>query len=124
MAAIATAQPNHQLELTQWAKAFGYTLLMMGLFYLVFLNPAFAQTTSATGGTGAVTAVQARVTGVAQGFNTILQVVGVALLSAAFLYVGYGMAFGGKKWSDVANVFYGCTIAGIGSIAVTWLFGT
>jgi len=83
---------------------------------LFMSSPAFAI------GGGKVDSVQTRVEGVVSGFQGIMQGVGVAVLSAAVLYVGYGMAFGGKKWSDVANVAYGATIAGMGSIMVGWLF--
>lgn len=86
--------------------------------YLLVAHPVFAQ----TGGTGNATQVGARVSSVATGFLFVLQVAGVAILTGAFMYVGYGMAWGGKKWSDVANVAYGCMIGGLGTLLVGWLF--
>lgn len=74
------------------------------------------------GGGGTVGAVQARVTDVVGGFQGILFGIGALVLSMAVMYVGYSMAFAGKKWSDVANVAYGATIAGMGSMLVGWLF--
>jgi len=74
------------------------------------------------GGTGSVGAVQTRVTDVVSGFQGILFGIGALVLSMAVMYVGYSMAFAGKKWSDVANVAYGATIAGMGSMLVGWLF--
>lgn len=74
------------------------------------------------GGSGSVGAVQSRVTDVVSGFQGILFGIGALVLSMAVMYVGYSMAFAGKKWSDVANVAYGATIAGMGSMLVGWLF--
>ena len=74
------------------------------------------------GGTGTGAAVQARVTGVASTFQVIMYSIGAFVLTAAFMGVGYAMGFGGKKWSDVANVCYGCLIAGAAPIFVGWLF--
>lgn len=119
LAIQSTAQTNLKSR-SQFLNNAALAVLAAAFLYALMAHPAFA--TSATGGTGAVTAATTRVTTVASGFYTILQAVGVVLLSAAFLYVGYGMAFNGKKWSDVANVFYGATIAGMGSMLVGWLF--
>ena len=82
-------------------------------------NQAFAQV---GGGTGTEDAVQARAVGVLSGFQGIMFAVGGVLLAAAFGWVGYGMAYGGKKWSDVANVCYGAGIAGMGAMIVGWIF--
>ncbi len=73
-------------------------------------------------GAGTVTATQTRITNVTTDFNAIMLGVGTAILTAAFAFVGYSMAFGGKKWSDVANVAYGSAIAGVGGLAVGWLY--
>lgn len=97
--------------------------LMVGLalmcLYALLAHPAMAQV---GGGTGTQAAVSARVTNVLSGFQGIIYGIGALILSAAFMYVGYGMAFGGKKWSDVANVCYGAVIAGAGVMLVGWLF--
>lgn len=71
---------------------------------------------------GPLATVQTRVTAVTTGFTGILTAIGIAVLTGAFLYVGYGMAFNSKKWSDVGNVAYGALIAGIATIIVPWLF--
>jgi TrbC/VIRB2 pilin len=105
-----------QTQGDQWLKALFLPLFAITLLGLMMIEPAFA------GGTGTSGTVSARATSVATGFNTLMFAVGAVLLGAAFFYVGYGMAFGGKKWSDVANVCYGCTIAGAGSLIVGWLF--
>lgn len=73
-------------------------------------------------GAGTVATTQARITAVTGDFNNIMLGVGTAILTAAFAFVGYSMAFGGKKWSDVANVAYGAAIAGVGGLAVGWLY--
>jgi hypothetical protein len=96
------------------ARAFVAGALMMS-------GAAFAGTPPG-GGTGSVGAVQTRVTDVTSGFQGILFGIGGLVLSMAVMYVGYSMAFAGKKWSDVANVAYGATIAGMGSMLVGWLF--
>ena len=74
------------------------------------------------GGTGGSDAVSARVTGVLTSFQAIMFGIGGLVLAAAYGYVGYAMAWGGKKWSDVANVCYGATIGGMCSMLVAWLF--
>ena len=51
-----------------------------------------------------------------------LPAIGAFILSGAFMYVGYSMAFGGKKWTDVAMVAYGAMIAGMGPMLVAWFF--
>lgn len=90
---------------------------------LFMMSPVFAAApTPPGGGAGTVGAVQGRVNSVVQGFQGIMFGIGAFVLSAAVLYVGYGMAFNGKKWSDVANVAYGATIAGMGTMLVGWLF--
>mgnify|MGYP003471564964 CR=1 FL=1 len=103
---------------TPWFKWLSYAVFA-ALLLLAFVDPVFAQV---GGGTGTSTAVQTRVTNVVTGFQAIMYAVGAFILAAAFMYVGYGMAFGGKKCSDVANVFYGAVIAGAGVLLVTWLF--
>jgi hypothetical protein len=87
---------------------------------LVMSGSAFAGVPG--GGGGTVGAVEARVTSVVSGFQGILFGIGALVLSMAVMFVGYSMAFAGKKWSDVANVAYGATIAGMGSMLVGWLF--
>lgn len=119
LAIQSTAQTNLKSRSKVLNNA-ALAVLTAAFLYALMSHPAFA--TAATGGTGAVTAATTRVTTVATGFYTILQGIGIVILSAAFLYVGYGLAFNGKKWSDVANVAYGATIAGLGSTLVGWLF--
>jgi hypothetical protein len=102
-----------------WLKTLGYLTLFVMLYAFTLQCLAGAP---GTGGTGASGTAQARVTAVAVSFLNIMIAIGVAILSAAFLYVGYGMAFGGKRWADVGNVAYGCLIAGMGSMMVGWLF--
>ncbi len=87
--------------------------------YILLAHPAMAQV---GGGTGTVTAVNTRVTNVVTSFQAVIFGIGGFILSAAFMYIGYGMAFGGKKWSDVANVAYGAIISGAGAMLVGWLF--
>jgi ABC-type spermidine/putrescine transport system permease subunit I len=100
-------------QATIWLKALFYTGLAVVLY--AFALQCFA-------GTGTSGAVQARVTQTATSFQIIMTSIGVAILIAAFCWVGYGMAFGGKRWADVANPIYGCLIAGMAPILVGWLF--
>ena len=93
--------------------------LAIVLLYAMLTHPALAQVGGATG-TSAATG--ARINNVLTGFQGIIYAIGGLILSAAFMYVGYGMAFGGKKWSDVANVAYGAIISGAGVLLVGWLF--
>lgn len=108
-------------ERKEWLKAILASLFIVAFFLLIAIEPAFAGPAS-TGGTGTSGTVNARVSNVAIGFQGALLAIGASVLSAGFLYVGYGMAFGGKQWKDVANVAYGALIAGMGSMLVGWLF--
>lgn len=96
-------------------KAVIFSILALAAFYLMVAHPAFA-------GTGNASQVSQRASGVATGLLGVLQIVGVAVLTVAFMWVGYSMAFGQKKWSDVANVAYGAFVAGLGGVLVGWLF--
>jgi hypothetical protein len=102
-----------------WLKALTYLTLFVLLY--AFALQAFAGA-PATGGTGASAVAQTRVTTVANSFLAILIAVGAVLIAGAFCYVGYGMAYNAKRWSDVANVFFGALIAGMGSMMAAWLF--
>lgn len=74
------------------------------------------------GGTGTGAAVSARVNSIFSTWQGIMFSLGAFALSGAFMYVGYGMGWGQKKWSDVANVAYGASVAGGGVMLVSWLF--
>lgn len=104
-------------ETAEWLKAAMWVFVAMAL--MTALSPVMAQV---GGATGTATASQTRVVGVVTGWQLIIFAIGAFVLSAAFMYVGYGMAFGGKKWSDIANVVYGALIAGMGPMLVAWLF--
>jgi hypothetical protein len=86
---------------------------------LMLADQALAQV---GGGTGTGDDVNARVTGVLTTFQAIMFGIGGVVLAAAYGYVGYAMAWGGKRWSDVATVCYGATIGGMCSMMVGWLF--
>lgn len=103
-------------ETAEWLKAAMWVFVAMALMTAL---PVLAQV---GGATGTATASQTRVVGVVTGWQLIIFAIGAFVLSAAFMYVGYGMAFGGKKWSDIANVVYGALIAGMGPMLVAWLF--
>jgi hypothetical protein len=111
IAAIRVKQPA-----MIWLKALAYAVVLV-LLYTVAL-----QAYAGTGGTGASTVAQQRVTTVAQSFLNILIAIGALLIAGAFCYVGYGMAYNAKRWADVANVFFGALIAGMGSMLAGWLF--
>lgn len=112
-------QTTTQSRRKQFLNNAALVILGVVFFYALLAHPVFA---TSTGGTGSVAATQARVGQAATGFYMIMLSIGASILSAAFLYVGYGMAFNGKKWSDVANVVYGALIAGLGTALVGWLF--
>lgn len=102
----------------QWTKAVLLSLLLVG-GAMILLNSAMAQT---GGATGTAAASQTRILGVVTGWQLIIFAIGAFILSGAFMYVGYSMAFGGKKWTDVAMVAYGAMIAGMGPMLVAWFF--
>lgn len=106
-------------EIKSWAKALLISLLIFAAAFLL-INPAFAGPTG--GATGTAGASSTRIVGVVRGWQLIIFSIGAFILSAAFMYVGYAMAFGGKRWSDIANVVYGAVIAGMGPMLVGWFF--
>ena len=102
----------------QWTRATLLSILLFGMA-LLLMNPVFAQT---GGATGTAAASQTRILGVVTGWQLIMFGVGAFILSGAFMWVGYSMAFGGKKWTDVAMVVYGAVMAGMGPMLVGWFF--
>lgn len=102
----------------QWLKVLMLALLAIAAV-MMFVDPVFAQT---GGATGTAAASSTRILGVVTGWQLIIFAIGAFVLSAAFMYVGYAMAFGGKKWTDVASVCYGAMIAGMGPMLVAWFF--
>jgi hypothetical protein len=106
----------------QWIKAAMWSVLIFALCMFV-MSPAFAQVAGPTGGAaGSAAATQARVLGVVTGWQLILFAIGAFVVSGAFMYVGYGMMFGGKQLKDMTNVVFGAMIAGMGPMLAAWLF--
>lgn len=116
---LTVQDPMARNHYQQWIKAILLSLLAVGLVALL-INPAWAQPTG--GATGTAAASQTRILGVVTGWQLIIFAIGAFILSGAFMYVGYSMAFGGKKWTDVAMVAYGAMIAGMGPMLVAWFF--
>ena len=85
----------------------------------VFTANAMAQV---GGGTGTGDAVQARMTGTMTTAQAILYGVGALIMSGAFLYTAYGIAWGGKKWSELGNVAGAMVAGGVAVMACGWLF--
>lgn len=124
MSAMSMAMQRRvvQSEAEQWLKAILMSLVMFALLVLL-ISPAFAGGGGPAGGaTGTAAATQTRVLGVVTGWQLIMFVIGAFILAGAFMWVGYAMAFGGKRWSDVVNVVYGAMIAGMGPMLVAWFF--
>jgi hypothetical protein len=82
-------------------------------------NQAFAQV---GGGTGTGDEVQARTTAVLTTGQAILFGVGGLILSGAVLYAAYGIGWGGKKWSELANVCGASAAGGMCVMLIGWLF--
>jgi hypothetical protein len=110
--------PVRESQTKQLTKAVLLSLLLWGAT-MILMTSAFAQT---GGATGTAAASQTRILGVVTGWQLIIFGIGAFILSGAFMYVGYSMAFGGKKWTDVAMVAYGAMIAGMGPMLVGWFF--
>jgi hypothetical protein len=103
----------------QWFKAFMWSALIVVLT-LIMMNPAIAGPTGGAAGTAGAT--QARIVGVVTGWQLIMFAVGAFVVAGAFMYVGYGMMFGGKQLKDMTNVIFGGMIAGMGPMLAAWLF--
>jgi hypothetical protein len=104
----------------QWFKAIMWSTLIVVLAILM-MNPAFAG--GPTGGAaGTAAATQTRILGVVTGWQLILFAIGAFIVAGAFMYVGYGMMFGGKQLKDMTNVVFGAMIAGMGPMLAGWLF--
>ena len=76
------------------------------LVTLLAVTPAFAQLE--------------KVNSTLASFQTALYGIGGVLLTIAMMWSGYKMAFQQAKWAEVANVIYGCLIAGSASVIVGW----
>jgi len=93
--------------------------VLLGLIaFILMTDPAFATTV----GSGGVTAAQTRVNTVMQGWQGIVQGVGVAILVVAWSIIGYQIAFNGKSMKDMLNPALGSTIAGLAPVLVGWMF--
>jgi hypothetical protein len=110
----AAISQQHKNRWTRYAAFFLYMAICM----LVMIEPAFATGT----GTGGSTAAQTRITGVATGWQNIVQGVGVSVLIIAWSYVGYMIAFAGKTMKDMFPTMVGTSIAGLAPVLVGWLF--
>ena len=115
--------PMITLALRTHAKAWQQRAFTLAFLATVFADQALAQGVQPVGGgTGNASAVQARVTNVASTVQLILYTIGGVVLGAAFLWACYGVALGGKKWSDVGNVAGAAVAAGLVSVVIGWLF--
>jgi type IV secretion system protein VirB2 len=75
-----------------------------------------AMATTATGSTRATTLFTT--------FLTIARNASIALVTIAFIFIGYQMAFGGKRFNDVLPVIIGAIIVGMSGILATFLAQT
>nr|WP_317623799.1 TrbC/VirB2 family protein [Acidovorax sp. SUPP3334]BDH38365.1 TrbC/VirB2 family protein [Acidovorax sp. SUPP3334] len=100
----------------EWLKAFLWTALLA--FAVLFLLPGLAHAT----GSGGAAQAQARVNNVALGWQNIVVGCGVAVLTIAWSFIGYSIAFNGKTMKDLQNPAIGSTVAGLAPILVGWLF--
>lgn len=102
------------------------TSLRSGLSYalmsLFLAGQAFATGTGTTTGTGGAAAAQARINAVVVGWQNIVMGVGVGILTIAWSFIGYAIAFNGKTMKDLQNPAIGTTIAGLATVLVGWLF--
>lgn len=74
------------------------------------------------GGTGTGDEVEARTTAILTTAQAILFGVGGLILSGAVLYAAYGIGWGGKKWSELANVCGASAAGGMCVMLIGWLF--
>lgn len=106
----------------QWLKSvlwFGFLCVVMAL---LLVEPAFATGTGTGTGGGGAAAAQARINQVAQGWQNIVQGVGIAVLIIAWSYIGYMIAFAGKTAKDMFPTMLGTSIAGLAPVLVGWMF--
>ncbi len=80
----------------------------------VFSNAAFAQ----AGGTGF-----GKITDMANQISTLLSTLSIVIMTIAFCFVGYQMAFANKRFADVMPVVIGAVIVG-GALQLATLFAT
>ncbi len=114
--------PSFRSHLGQWLKAFLWASLFFAVTALIFAGPAFATGTGTGTGAGGAGAAQARITGVATGWQNIVQGIGIAVLVVAWSVCGYMIAFGGKTMKDMFPAMVGTSIAGLAPVLVGWLF--
>ncbi|MGP3508409.1 TrbC/VirB2 family protein [Paracidovorax citrulli] len=100
----------------EWLKALQWSVLLAAV--ALFLLPGLAHAT----GTGGVTQVQTRINNVGQAWQSIVMGAGVFVLTIAWAWIGYAIAFNGKTMKDLQNPALGSTIAGLAPILVGWMF--
>lgn len=109
-------QRGHWLKSVLW---FGFLMVVMAL---LLVEPAFATGTGTGTGAGGAAAAQARINQVAQGWQNIVQGVGIAVLIIAWSYIGYMISFAGKTAKDMFPTMLGTSIAGLAPVLVGWMF--
>lgn len=119
---VALANPP-QISL-KWQRIGLGMLILLSIFAMFFAGPVMAQDAPVPtpGGTGSAATTTGRIYDVLNGLYGIFYGIGLVIITMAFLYVGYGMAYNGKRWSDVTNVFFGAMIAGMAAMAAGWFF--
>ncbi|WP_434779722.1 TrbC/VirB2 family protein [Neisseria sp. Ec49-e6-T10] len=78
-------------------------LAVMAVFFVVSPEMAYAQ-----GGGGAQNEVQ----GFFQNIEGLLSIASISVVTIAFIWVGYKLAFGGSRFIDVAPVLFGALLVG------------
>lgn len=121
-AIIHTGLPNQRKQTSEWIKAIVWSFLLVAAAMILMVEPAWATGTGTGTGAGGAGAAQTRINAVAQGWQNIVQGVGVAVLVIAWSYIGYQIAFAGKTMKDMFPTMVGTSIAGLAPVLVGWLF--
>lgn len=72
---------------------------IVAMLAVVFSNPAFA-------------VVAANIKTMATDISTMLSGISIIVITVAFIFVGYQLAFGGKRFNDVMPIVIGAIIVG------------
>ena len=101
-----------QLQQTTKHRYLSYASLLAVVMTMLSLN-AFA-------GAGGVTGLQADVKGFFDDINSILTAISVTVVTIAFIFAGYQIAFNHKRVTDVMPVILGGVVIGAAAQFASW----
>jgi type IV secretion system protein VirB2 len=105
------SNPAFPVQTTINRRALLWTAVTLAAVFALFPDLAYAQAST--------DAVEQAVIDL----TTLLTVIGIGIVTIAIMVAGYKMAFQAARFSDVANILIGGTLAGGAAGLSAWIFG-